>query len=166
MIVAVALVTFLYRGFVPRDLEDGPVKVIDGDSLKRGEAEIRLYGIDAPEYRQTCKDASGGDYPCGRDAAEMLRQMIGGRDVSCRAVETDRYDRLVALCMAGQTVLNEEMVKRGWAVAYLQHSSRFAGLEAESRANRRGIWQGEFEMPENYRARNRGLVRGDVAGDD
>ena len=42
-------------------IETGPVRVIDGDSLRRGDAEIRLSGIDAPEYRQSCKDEKGLD---------------------------------------------------------------------------------------------------------
>ena len=30
---------------------------IDGDSFKAGNIEVRLYGIDAPEYRQMCSDS-------------------------------------------------------------------------------------------------------------
>src|SRR5262245_38909442 len=37
----------------------GSVQVVDGDSLKAGDEQIRLIGIDAPELRQTCRDAQG-----------------------------------------------------------------------------------------------------------
>jgi endonuclease YncB( thermonuclease family) len=36
------------------DLGNGEYAVIDGDSLRKGQTEIRLVGIDAPEYRQSC----------------------------------------------------------------------------------------------------------------
>src|SRR5438876_2373798 len=35
----------------------GPAQVIDGDSIRVAGIEIRLYGIDAPEFRQTCMRA-------------------------------------------------------------------------------------------------------------
>ena len=33
------------------------IYVVDGDSIFIGEREIRLSGIDAPEYHQSCFDA-------------------------------------------------------------------------------------------------------------
>jgi endonuclease YncB( thermonuclease family) len=164
MLAALALIALLARSLGLGVFEEGLVRVLDGDSLRREALEIRLYGIDAPEYRQHCRDGAGQDYECGRQAAEVLRQMIGGGDVACRPVETDRYGRLVALCSAGKLALNEEMVLAGWAVAYRRHTDRFARLEALARAARRGIWQGPFEMPEEYRARTRSPVQGNMAG--
>ena len=42
--------------------------VIDGDSLTIGDKEIRLIGIDAPEYNQTCFDDNNSEYDCGQEA--------------------------------------------------------------------------------------------------
>jgi hypothetical protein len=36
-----------------------PILVIDGDSLRSGDSEFRLFGIDAPEYSQTCSEQVG-----------------------------------------------------------------------------------------------------------
>lgn len=33
---------------------DGTATAKDGDSLMVGSREVRLFGIDAPEYKQTC----------------------------------------------------------------------------------------------------------------
>ena len=87
------------------------VQVLDGDSLRDGAEEIRLYGIDAPEYRQSCKDGRGNSYACGRLATRHLRQLISNVPVSCQIIDTDRYDRTVAVCSVNGLELNEAMVK-------------------------------------------------------
>ena len=38
------------------DLGTGAVQVVDGDSLRKEDTDVRLYGIDAPEYHQACED--------------------------------------------------------------------------------------------------------------
>ena len=43
----------------------GTATVIDGDTLRIGATTIRLYGIDAPEKRQTCRSANGTVWHCG-----------------------------------------------------------------------------------------------------
>lgn len=138
----------------------GPVRVVDGDSLRRGETEIRLYGIDAPEARQTCEDESGIEWTCGRSATDYLRKLVGRQDVSCDVQDTDRYGRSVSVCKAGAVTLNDEMVRQGWAVAYARHSLRYKVLELDAQDARRGIWRGRFEWPEEYRARNRRMEGG------
>ena len=35
---------------------EAKIKAVDGDSLVWGDLRIRLLGLDAPEYRQTCGD--------------------------------------------------------------------------------------------------------------
>jgi len=39
--------------------------VVDGDTLNNDGQRIRLYGIDAPELLQFCKDENKNKYPCG-----------------------------------------------------------------------------------------------------
>ena len=50
----------------------GRVRVIDGDSLTVDGVEVRLFGIDAPEYYQTCT-RENGPWNCGIDAAQGAR---------------------------------------------------------------------------------------------
>lgn len=138
-------------------------RAIDGDSFKAGQTEIRLYGIDAPEYRQTCTDTSQRPQPCGRLALEQLSRLIRGREISCSIIERDRYGRQVSVCKDGSLVINREMVRLGWAVAYRKHALDYVAAEREAKAARRGIWAWQFEVPEDYRARRRS-VQGDLAG--
>jgi endonuclease YncB( thermonuclease family) len=53
-------------------------KSIDGDSLHVDDKEVRLFGIDAPEFDQTCQRASG-DWSCGAAAADQLSDYGGLR---------------------------------------------------------------------------------------
>lgn len=127
----------------------GSVRVIDGDSLVVGGTEIRLFGIDAPELRQTCTRA-GRAWNCGSEAMQALRRMTAGREVSCQARERDRFDRVVATCRAGELDLAAAMVRGGYATAY----GAYDADEREARDARRGLWAGEFDRPAAWRARH------------
>lgn len=132
--------------------ESGAFTAVDGDSLRKGASEYRLHAIDAPELHQDCENRKGRSYSCGREAREALRRLIAGKMLDCNILETDRYHRFVAVCAAGETDINNEMVRLGWAMAYRKHGLDHIAAEAEAKAARRGIWQGPFEDPEDWRA--------------
>ena len=164
-LAVLTIVLGVMKQFGVIDLASESMQVIDGDSLRRGETDIRLYGIDAPEYRQSCRDKHGTEYSCGKQSANALRGLVKGQDVSCSSVETDRYGRAVAVCKIGDLDINGEMVRLGWAVAYSRHSASYLRAEAEAKKAKRGIWAGTFEKPEDYRSQQR-LVRGDLGEPD
>jgi endonuclease YncB( thermonuclease family) len=142
------------------DLGSSPVEIVDGDSLRREGQEIRLEGIDAPEYRQSCLDAQGADYACGRAARDALRAIINRRDVHCVSVDTDRFERAISTCKIGNLDVGAEMVRQGWAVVI--RNSAYVPAEREARRARRGLWAGTFERPAEYRARMR-VIQGSSA---
>ena len=148
--------------------ETGSFAAIDGDSLRKAGGNYRLNGIDAPELHQMCRDAGRRDYPCGRMAKAALNDLVAGQDLSCSAVDTDRYGRAVVICKAGREEINAAMVRQGWAIAYRAHSMAYVSEEAEARSARRGLWQGEFEVPEAWRKSHRKeLLQGAMApGED
>ena len=140
------------------------VSVTDGDSFRRGKQRIRLFGIDAPELAQECLDAKGRPYACGQAAKRALQELIGGAEISCDVVERDKYRRDVARCRKNDLEINREMVRLGWALAYERHSVDYLVAEATARNARRGLWQGHFQTPEDFRAEQRDTVnRGDMA---
>ena len=143
--------------------ERGTFTAIDGDSLRKGQQEYRLHGIDAPELNQACRRADGTEYPCGRAARDHLRGLVRKGPLDCAIRETDRYGRLVADCRSGEIDINRDMVASGWAIAYRRHGTSHSRSEADAKAARRGIWQGEFETPERWRERHRNpITRGDM----
>jgi len=133
-----------------------PLHVIDGDSLtvRQDDAPvtIRLTGIDAVEYRQDCARGTTR-WPCGREARTALEKLAGRGPLYCEVAAKDRYHRTLAACRTAPypdgVNLGAEMVRQGWAVAT---SEAYMVEEAEAHAKRRGIWQGDFVRPENWRA--------------
>jgi endonuclease YncB( thermonuclease family) len=133
----------------------GVADVIDGDTIaiRGNSSRIRLYGIDAPEGKQTCENADGKRYLCGSRAADALASLIGrnGR-VTCREMDRDRYGRIVAVCEANGRDINGELVRQGWAIEYRKYSDgRYVDEEAEARRAKRGLWSGTFVEPWEWR---------------
>jgi endonuclease YncB( thermonuclease family) len=168
LLIAVAVIARCKPEWISTEVAtrtDGGYHAIDGDSFSIGQSEIRLYGIDAPEYRQPCTDASGADVRCGRMARDALSKLIAGQNVKCRSIERDRYGRQVSICRTGTIEINREMVRLGWAIAYRKHALDYVSAEREAKAAKRGIWAMRFETPQDYRNRNR-AVEGNLIKDE
>ncbi len=141
----------------------GPACVTGGDTLvvngKRqrnrcvGGTRVRLFGIDAPELKQTCKHANGRDFLCGRAAASFLLEHVRGGTVECRGNSVDRYGRLIAVCFVGGKDLNAMMVREGWALAYRRYSMDYVDDEKAAKVVRVGLWRGKFVPPWEWRRR-------------
>lgn len=133
------------------------IHVIDGDSLRMDGREIRLAGIDAPEYRQTCTDASGAPWPCGKEARAALERLLQGGGVSCKTAVEDRYGRALALCRSPDGDIAEALARQGWAEG--ARDRRFkepSAAIAEAKRAKRGIWRGGHSHPAEWRKANAG----------
>lgn len=121
----------------------GPARVVDGDTIVIGETRIRLEGIDAPESGQTCNRRWLGTWPCGEAATTHLALLVRDRIVRCDSRGTDLYGRMLGVCFTEGLELNADMVRNGFAWAFVKYSSRLVEAEASARALQLGIWQGE-----------------------
>lgn len=136
---------------------DARIVSIDGDSLRAANGdEYRIFGIDAPELKQSCKEANGRSWACGRAAKVKLTKFIKGGGVACEVRDKDRFGRYVAVCSAkGVPDLGEALVRDGYAIDLGQKfGNPYANEEAEAKANKRGIWRGTFERPADWRYAN------------
>ncbi len=127
---------------------------IDGDSIRAANgAEYRIFGIDAPELHQTCKEANGKSWACGRAAKARLTVLMKGGNVTCEARDKDRYGRIVAVCSAdGVPDLGEALVRQGYAIDLGgAMGNPYQEAESQARAEKRGIWRGTFERPSDWR---------------
>ncbi|GGC73287.1 thermonuclease family protein [Chelatococcus reniformis] len=138
---------------LPRRSPDPPVSgrayAIDGDSLRLGQRDIRLLGIDAPELHQSC-DRYGERYECGRLARSELAALLARGPANCHGEGSDKYGRVLAVCQIGGEDVNAALVRGGAAVSY----GRYEHEEQAARTARRGIWAGTFEKPEDWRRRH------------
>ncbi|MDP5361186.1 MAG: thermonuclease family protein [Paracoccaceae bacterium] len=91
----------------------GKPYVIDGDSLVIQKVELRLFGIDAPEF----------NHPFGKQAKWALHGLCKGHEVRAECVETDSHGRTVAKCfLPDGRDLSAEMVKLGLAIDWPKFS--------------------------------------------
>ena len=142
LIIAVAalLAYFYYTHRTPDDWISGHALVVDGDSLEILNQRIRIFGIDAPEGQQTCKDADGADYRCGNTSAGALTDLVGKQPVKCEPIERDQYGRVVARCFLGDEDIGEWMVLNGHALAYREFTADYIDEEHVARTMERGMW--------------------------
>ena len=118
--------------------------VTDGDGVRVCGLDIRLAGIDAPEY----------DQPYGRQAKAALRSMTMWRRVEIETRGTDRYGRTIARVWTGGLDVNREMVARGYAWNEPRYRPHYRKEERAARADRIGLWSGNRPTPPwEYRRR-------------
>lgn len=157
-LVIIGLASALYFTFEPQTNNadgsggtiEGRASVIDGDTLDIGRTRFRLHGIDAPESSQSCS-VKGEISRCGQLATRALAGKIGSNPVACEPKDRDQYNRVVAICRSGGEDLNAWMVGEGWAMAYRQYSGDYIQQEASASTSKRGIWQGDFVAPWDWR---------------
>ena len=141
----------------------GNAQIIDGDTIKINSKKIRLHGVDAPESKQMCKKpyltiiffTFTKDYPCGKISTQKLQKKINNKVITCKILDIDRYKRLIGECYKRNLNLNSWLVSNGYAVAYRKYSNKYISNEINAKNEKKGIWQGKFEMPWDYRRKNR-----------
>jgi endonuclease YncB( thermonuclease family) len=127
----------------------GAATAIDGDSLRVAETDIRLSGIDAPEFKQDCGPQQK-PVPCGQIARRFLQDLLKSGLVTCQIEGIDRFDRSLAQCRIAETDLAGAIVSAGHAIA----TDGYFREEIQARNAKRGIWAGPFMIPAEWRKLN------------
>ena len=129
----------------------GKVKVIDAHTLQFEDGtKVNLNGVmGAPDLDQT---AMIGDktYPCGQEAADFLRKLIGDKSVTFLAFgNTLRAPDHISngIGYVEETMIQDAMIRAGWATS---HHSGTELAEIIARENKRGLWRGRFIEPEKW----------------
>lgn len=178
LLLLVILVSYYFEpARTPRRREGGPTPpsgtyrvtaVRDGDTVvvePPGGGEritCRLYGIDAPETPK--RDKQGQPY--GKQAMKVLKGLVSDRDVTVTFIGERTYSREVCRIEKDGIDINQEMIRRGYAWAYVEylkrpHASSYAGAEEEARKRRMGLWQDVNPTPPwEFRKRQRVAEKG------
>jgi endonuclease YncB( thermonuclease family) len=133
----------------------GLAEVIDADILTIGTQRVILWGIDAPERRQTCQ-LNGELWGCYDVAFRHLQLLAGRGEVVCYFHgEPDPFGRRFGVCESGGEDLNAEMVRAGMALAYEEETDAYLPQMVEAIAAGIGLWQigASFEEPWEFRRR-------------
>ena len=133
----------------------GVARVIDGNTLVIDATKIRLERIDAPETDQVCLNAKAIRWNCGIEARDQLAAHVAGREIKCTSNGVDAYRRTLATCYLAGEDLNGWMVQQGWALPYFRQSFVYVDAQNEARTQQRGLWQGAFIAPSDWRHRNK-----------
>lgn len=164
IIICFIIFIFTYEDVKSEEIKEisGFAKIIDGDTIKINSKKIRLYGIDAPEKKQTCEKpyltigifSFTKNYLCGQVSTNKLTKKINNQIIKCKIKDVDRYSRLIGECYKRNQNLNSWLVANGHAVAYRKYSKKYVSDEISAKNEKLGIWQGKFEMPWNFRKKN------------
>jgi endonuclease YncB( thermonuclease family) len=112
------------------------IGVPDGDSIKilvkMKQVTVRLEGIDAPEAKQSF----------GNRSKQALSDLVFGKEFLVTKTGQDRYGRSLGFVSTGGIDINAKMIQDGWAWHYKKYNrdSKFADLERQARAAKRGLW--------------------------
>lgn len=134
-------------------LVEGQAVAVDGDTLAiAGMPHIRLWGIEAPDLRDTM---TSQEAKAGLQARAVLARLLEGvTSVRCVPTRWDGDCRLVAVCDAEGDDLAQDMLLRGMAyTAWLDDSPgktgadplAYAVKEVIARQERRGLWRSWLE---------------------
>lgn len=140
------------------------VGVHDGDTITlldvdNRQHKIRLDGIDAPELGQ----------PFGRASKQHLAELLANREAVAECSKTDRYRREVCRVLVGGADAGLEQVRAGLAWFFKRYAKelppdrrqQYAGMEAQAKAERRGLWaDAEQVAPWYWRHTSRGAWKG------
>lgn len=119
-------------------------RVIDGDTIEldRGE-RVRYVGIDTPETKHPRKPVQR----MGKEASEANRLLVEGKRVGLEfdVERTDKYGRTLAYVYVGGVMVNERLVKAGYAQVStyppnVKYVDRFLAAQREAREEDRGLW--------------------------
>ncbi len=126
-------------------------RVISGDTLTLNGRIVKLFGVAAPDISQTCADGSGRGYKCGQQSVSWLSGWLADHEVKCHIINEDEKGLLTGVCMLGPYDIAAALINAGWAVADTKQTQIYIPYQNQALTNRRGLWQGEFYMPWDWK---------------
>lgn len=120
-------------------------RVIDGDTIELTDGKkVRYIGMDTPETVHPEKPVQ-----CfGKEASEENKRLVEGQTIRLEkdVSETDRYGRLLRYVYLDGIMVNDTLVRQGFAYAStyppdVKYQDQFSTAQKEARENMRGLWK-------------------------
>ncbi|MCL6471375.1 MAG: thermonuclease family protein [Firmicutes bacterium] len=123
-------------------------RVVDGDTivvrLNGKDYKVRFIGINTPERGR----------PYYLEATEKTKELCLGKQVRLEkdVSEIDKYGRLLRYVYVGDTFVNAELVKQGYAQQFtlppdVKYADLFRKLASEARERQVGLWSPSLTSP-------------------
>ncbi len=120
------------------------VRVVDGDTVQLDSGEkVRYIGIDTPET--VAPNQPVGCF--GKEASARNSALVLGKEVQLELDrnDTDRYGRLLRYVYVGDTMINEQLVREGYAISNpyppdTKYQNRFDEAQVQAQLEGLGIW--------------------------
>ena len=125
-------------------------RVIDGDTIELASGQrVRYIGVDTPETHRR----DGGRWVTvheayGKEAEAFNRELVEGKHVRLEydVQPRDKYNRLLAYIYVGDTFVNAELLRQGYAHQLtippdVKYAEQFRALVREAREAQRGLWR-------------------------
>ena len=147
-------------------------RVIDGDTIEiEGGERVRYIGIDTPETVDPRKPVQ-----CfGVEASNKNKELVEGKTVRLEKDITDRdkYNRLLRYVYVGDTFINLELVKQGFAYSYsyppdIKYQEQFVKAQQEAKDANQGLWsacpvQTAIPAPQENSSASSCLIKGNIS---
>lgn len=119
-------------------------RVVDGDTIEiEGGKVVRYIGIDTPELVHPSKPIQ-----CyAKEASTKNKELVLNKEVRLEKdiSETDKYGRLLRYIWVGETLINELLVREGYAQSSsyppdIKYQNRFIEAQKIAREEKKGLW--------------------------
>lgn len=130
--------------FNPARYKTKVARVVDGDTIKLETGEVvRYIGIDTPETVHPSKPVQ-----CyGKEASDKNRELVEGKEIKLEkdVSETDKYGRLLRYIWLGDMLVNEYLVREGYAQSSsyppdIKYQNKFIEAQRLARDENKGLW--------------------------
>ncbi len=131
---------------VARVVSGQSLEVLGMESQPNLISPVRLIGLDAPDIRQI---------PWGEDAKQFVESLIGGANQAVNLEfdleAKDKFNRTLAYVWKDKLLLNEEVVKQGYALFVARspnhkYNQRLEHAQQWARIMGKGIWNTDKPM--------------------
>lgn len=153
-IIAAAFACFVLAGALMlalwpkrQPIFEGPFVIADGETLVTNGQRLQLKGLDAPEIGQRCRGEDGSARLCGAQARFGLAQRMAQAGVICAGEQIIDNDRILVTCSAKGHDVGADMVRSGLVL----NAGGYEAEEKDAQQNKRGLWAGNFDRPEQWR---------------
>jgi endonuclease YncB( thermonuclease family) len=140
----------LYRPAPDKTPIAGKPTIISNSALQVDGKRVVFFGIDPMMPKQPC-NVGPRTWDCGSAAQRTLMNLLGREPVECLPQVLDMFRRVYAKCTVNGQDIAAAMVEAGMAVALPEETKDYLAAEQKAKAEKVGIWQGDFMTPAEFR---------------